>query len=161
MTVPPRRETEHPMRHVIGFGNDLHGDDGYAAAVCRGLAELDLPADVRVYEAGTRGLDALALFEGCSEAIVIDAAEPAGHPGRLAFPDPEVCAGDSHLPGHGAGVGYLLRALSVLDSPPRLRIVTAEAAALTPFNPVLSTQMRGAVAATLEVLRGWLGVDRV
>ncbi len=161
MIDSPRRETDHPMRHVIGFGNDLHGDDGFAAAVCRALAELNLPADVRVFEAGTRGLDALALFEGCSEAIVIDAAEPAGHPGRLAFPDPEDCAGDCHLPGHGAGVGYLLRALSALGSPPRLRIITAEATALTPFNPVLSAEMRGAVVDTLAVLRGWLGVGRV
>ncbi len=150
-----------PMRHVIGFGNDLHGDDGFAAAVCRRLAELELPANVRVFDAGTRGLDALALFDGCTEAIVIDAAEPAGHPGRLAYPDPRVCIEDCPLPGHGAGVGYLLRALAALGTPPRLRIVTAEAAALTPFHPVLSVEMRAAVEETLEVLRGWLGVDRV
>lgn len=149
------------MRHVIGFGNDLHGDDGYGAAVCRRLAELPLPADVRVFAAGTRGLDALALFEGCDEAIVVDAGEPAGQPGRLAFPAPDALAEDSSLPGHGAGVGYLLRALAALGQAPRLRIVTAEAAALTPFNLQLSPPMRGAVEETVLLLRGWLGVESV
>lgn len=149
------------MRHVIGFGNDLHGDDGFGIAVCQRLAGLPLPADVRVFAAGTRGLDALVLFEGCEEAIVVDAGEPAGQPGRLAFPDAESCAEDSSLPGHGAGVGYLLRALAVMGPPPRLRILAAEAAALTPFQPELSPAMAVAVDEAVDVLRGWLGVDGV
>ena len=66
------------MRHVICFGNELHGDDGFGAAVHRRLAAMPLPADARLFEAGTRGLDALGLFEGCAEAILVDAAEPAG-----------------------------------------------------------------------------------
>jgi len=149
------------MRHLIGFGNDLHGDDGFGAAVCRRLAELPLPDDVRVFAAGTRGLDALALFEGCDEAIVVDASEPAGQPGRLSFPAVETLAEDSSLPGHGAGVGYLLRALAALGPMPALRIVAAEAAALTPFHPELSPEMRRAVEETVLLLRGWLGVDGV
>ncbi len=148
------------MRHLIGFGNDLHGDDGFGAAVCRRMAELPLPDDVRVFAAGTRGLDALALFEGCDEAIVVDATEPAGQPGRLSFPAPESLAEDSSLPGHGAGVGYLLRALSALGTPPHLRVIAAEAAALTPFRPGLSAEMEQAVEAAVALLDGWLGADR-
>lgn len=146
------------MRHVICFGNDLHGDDGFGAAVCQRLAELPLPADVRVFAAGTRGLDALALFEDCDEAIVVDAGEPAGQPGRLGFPVAETLAEDSSLPGHGAGVGYLLRALAALGQTPRLRIVTAEAAALTPFHTELSPEMQRAVEETVPLLRDWLGM---
>lgn len=149
------------MRHLIGFGNDLHGDDGFGVAVCRRMAELTLPDDVQVFAAGTRGLDALALFEGCDEAIVVDASEPAGRPGRLGFPAPEALVEDSSLPGHGAGVGYLLRALAVMGPPPRLRILTAEAAVLTPFQPELSPAMAVAVDEAVGVLRGWLGVESV
>lgn len=149
------------MRHLIGFGNDLHGDDGYGVVVCRRLAALPLPADVRVFEAGTRGLDALALFEGCDEAILVDAAAPSGQPGRLSFPAPDALAEDSSLPGHGAGVGYLLRALAALGTPPRLHIVTAEAAALTPFQPGLSPEMEHAVGETVTLLSNWPGEDRV
>ncbi|MDP2431747.1 MAG: hydrogenase maturation protease [Pseudomonadota bacterium] len=161
-TSPARSGKDYKfMRHLIGFGNDLHGDDGFGIAVCQRMAELPLPDDVRVFAAGTRGLDALALFEGCDEAIIIDASEPAGRPGHLAFPDPETCAEDSSLPGHGAGVGYLLRALSALGTPPHLRVIAAEAAALTPFHTELSPEMQGAVEETVALLRGWLGVDGV
>lgn len=147
------------MRHLICFGNDLHGDDGFGAAVCRHLAALPLPDDVRVFEAGTRGLDALALFEGCDEAILVDASEPAGQPGRLSFPAPTELTGESDLPGHGAGVGYLLHALAALGGPvPALRIVAAEASALMPFHPGLSPAMAQAVEETVALLRGWLGL---
>lgn len=144
------------MRHLICFGNDLHGDDGFGGAVCRHLAALPLPADVRVFEAGTRGLDALVLFEGCDEAILVDASEPAGRPGRLSFPTFDTLAEESTLPGHGAGVGYLLRALAALGPLPRLRIVAAEAAALTPFRPGLSTPVASAVEETVALLGDWL-----
>ena len=149
------------MRHLIGFGNDLHGDDGFGIAVCQRMAERPLPDDVRVFAAGTRGLDALALFEGCDEAIVVDASEPAGQPGRLGFPAPETLAEDSSLPGHGAGVGYLLRALAALGQQPRLRIVTAEAAALMPFHLGLSPEVERAVEETMALLHDWLGVESV
>lgn len=148
------------MIHLICFGNDLHGDDGFGSAVCRRMAAWPLPADVRVFEAGTRGLDALALFEGCDEAILVDASEPAGQPGRLSFPASTELTGESSLPGHGAGVGYLLRALTALDGPvPTLRIVAAEASMLTPFHPRLSPAMAQAVEETVALLHGWLGLQ--
>lgn len=144
------------MRHVICFGNELHGDDGFGAAVHRRLAAMPLPADARLFEAGTRGLDALGLFEGCAEAILVDAAEPAGRPGRLACPEPDACLDEGAATGHGAGLGYLLRALAALGAAPRLRILTAEAAALTPFRPGLSPEVERAVAPATALLRGWL-----
>lgn len=149
------------MRHVICFGNELHGDDGFGTAVYRRLAVMSLPADARLFEAGTRGLDVLRLFEGCEEAILVDAAEPAGQPGRLAFPDPDACAEDAAVTGHGAGLGYLLRALAALGAEPRLRIVTAEAAAATPFRPGLSAEVELAAAAATAVLCGWLELASV
>lgn len=148
------------MIHLICFGNELHGDDGFGAAVCRRLAALPLPADVRVFEAGTRGLDALALFDGCDEAILVDASEPAGQPGRLSFPESTELTEESNLPGHGAGVGYLLRALATLGGPvPTLRIVAAEAAALTPFRMGLSPATAQAVEETVTLMKDWLGLQ--
>ena len=144
------------MIHLICFGNDLHGDDGFGAAVCRRLAALPLPTDVRIFQVGTRGLDALALFEGCDAAILVDASEPAGQPGRISFPSPDDLTEASALPGHGAGVGYLLCALAALGSTPNLRIVAAEAAALTPFRMGLSPAVAQAVEETVALLRDWL-----
>lgn len=141
------------MRHVICFGNELHGDDGYGPAVFRRLSALPLPPDLRPYLAGTRGLDALALFDGCDEAIVVDALAPAGQPGRVCELQPAAIDEEIVLPGHGAGVGYLLRALAALEKPrPALRIVAAEMAAITPFRPGLTPAMEAAVEATVALL---------
>lgn len=147
------------MRHLICFGNELHGDDGFGPAVYHRLAAMALPPPWRLFNGGSRGLDALALFAGCDEVILVDAAAPAGSPGRLGQLSPEEVSNESALPGHGAGVGYLLRALDALgERPPRLRIVAAEMSALTPFRPELSAPVVKAVDETVALLCSWMGV---
>lgn len=141
------------MLHVICFGNDLHGDDGYGPAVFARLAALPPVAGRRAFLAGSRGLDALALFEHCDQAIVVDALAPAGRPGRVCELAPSEIGEEAALPGHGAGVGYLLRALAALgEVRPALTIVAAEMAAVTPFQPGLSPPMEAAVEATMTLL---------
>ena len=147
-----------PARHVIFFGNALHGDDGFGPAVFRRLSACELPADVRLFEAGTRGLDALMLFDGCAETIVVDALEPGGHPGRVMRADPCALALESSLPGHGAGVGYLLAALGALGLPPPL-VIAAEAERPRPFSPGLSDSMARAVDEATALLCQTLGID--
>jgi hydrogenase maturation protease len=149
-----------PARHVIFFGNALHGDDGFGPAVYRRLSACELPADVRLFEAGTRGLDALMLFDGCAEAIVVDALEPGSHPGRVTRAAPGSLPPESSLPGHGAGVGYLLAALEALGMPPPM-VIAAEAARLTPFSPGLSAAMARAVDETTALLCRALEIDHV
>lgn len=150
------------MRHVIGFGNQLHGDDGFGPAVCARLQALALAADVRVFDAGTRGIDALALLCACSEAILLDAGAPDGNPGRVTHPDPAALR--EQLPDppgtawHAAGLGYLLRAMAAIDAaPPRIRIVSAEAATVAAFAPTLSAPMALAVDAVTALLAAELG----
>jgi hydrogenase maturation protease len=147
------------MRHVICFGNPLHGDDGFGPAVFQRLAAAPLPADVRIFEAGTRGLDALALLTGCREAVLVDAMAGAGRPGRLRLISPEaLAAAEAPAPtGHGEGIGYLLRALVAVGEPlPVLRILVAEASVLRPYSPGLSPKVATAVARAVRLLRRWL-----
>lgn len=141
------------MRHIICFGNPLHGDDGFGPAVFRRLASLPQPDGVRLFDGGTPGLAALALFEGCDEAVIVDALAPGVAPGRLSCLSPETLATESSLAGHGIGVGYLLRALAIQPQPsPRIRIVAAEASAVTPFKPGLSEPVVKAVDAAVRTL---------
>jgi hydrogenase maturation protease len=145
-------------RHILCFGNPLHGDDGFGPAVYQRLAQLPLPDHLRLFDAGTPGLSALALFQGCDEAVIVDALAPCGAPGRLCFPPPEAVTDEAEasLSSHGAGVGYLLRALEVLPGPaPRVRIVAAEAATVTPFQPGLSEPVRLAVDEAVALLSAY------
>jgi hydrogenase maturation protease len=143
----------HLICHIVCFGNELHGDDGYGPAVYRRLAALPETPGWRPYLAGSRGLDALALFEDCDEAVVVDALAPAGRPGRIHELEASALGEEAVLPGHGAGVGYLLRALAALGTPrPALRILGAEMSVITPFQPGLTPSMAAAVEATVALL---------
>lgn len=146
------------MRHLICFGNELHSDDGFGMAVFRRLEGVPLAPQTRLFAAATRGLDALALFDGCREAVVIDALAPGISPGTLRWLDPEQVNPEDivGLPGHGAGVGYLLQCLQLLGGPvPRVRILGVEAQTVAAFQPGLSAPVASAVElAVAELMRG-------
>ncbi len=133
---------------VVCFGNPLHGDDGFGHAVYRRLCALPPPRPVEACEAGVRGLDAAPLFAGCARVIVVDALAAGGRPGTLHELRPEeVPVEPAAAGGHGAGLGALLAALGELvERPPRITVLAAEAAAIRPFAPGLSP----AVAAAVE-----------
>ncbi len=147
------------MRHVIFFGNELHGDDGFGPAVYQRLAEFDLPADVRLFDAATRGLDALSLFDGCQHAIVVDALEPGRHPGRVSQPAAQSLLPELALPGHGAGLGFVLSALTALGAP-LPTIIVAEAEQVRAFAPGLSPAMQQAVRVTTTLLCQMLNIQQ-
>lgn len=131
--------------HIVCFGNPLHGDDGFGPAVYQRLAALPLPDNVRVFDAGTPGLAALALFQGCHEVMVVDAVASGGIPGTLSRLSPNVVTSEITLPGHGTGVGYLLKAVAALPDCPRIEIIAAEILGAAPFRPGLSKPVRQAV----------------
>lgn len=141
------------MLHILCFGNALHGDDGFGPAVYQGLSALPQPNGLRLFDAGTPGLAALTLFQGCDEAIIVDALAPANSPGKLFELSADAILSESALPGHGVGVGFLLQALAALpERQPSIRIIAAEAATLTPFQPGLSEDVALAVEKAIALL---------
>lgn len=141
------------MRHILCFGNPLHGDDGFGHAVYQRLAALPLPADVRLIDAGTPGLAALMLFQDCDEAIIVDALASGNEPGKISQPLPEALMAEVSLAGHGIGVGFLLQALAALPEPaPKIRIVGAEIATAKPFQPGLSAAVSQGVDEAVALL---------
>ena len=152
----------HGPRHaLLCLGNELHGDDGFGIAVGRALAASGLPAPWQLVSAGTRGLEALAVLQDCATAIVVDAAAPAGRPGRLQQWQPEDVALEDARADHGLGLGWVLRALRSLHdatpaAAPRLRILTAEMSGLQPFHIGLSAPVQAAVPAATARLRAWM-----
>lgn len=141
------------MRHIICFGNPLHGDDGFGHAVYQRLASLPAPADVRLFDAGTASLSALALFQDCDETIIVDARISGVKPGSLSQPAPQTLIAEATLSNHGAGVGYLLRALAALPEPmPKISILAAEISTATSFHWGLSSPVAGAVDKAVVIL---------
>ena len=145
--------------HVICFGNELHGDDGFGPAVHARLAAAPLPAGVRLMRADLAGLSAIGCFEGCAEAIIVDAVAGFGPPGSLHELDADgfadAAARDEAPAGfHGAGVGGLLQLLpAALDHLPAIRLVGVEAGQIAAFSPGLSAPVADAVDAAATRIR--------
>jgi hydrogenase maturation protease len=67
---------------ILGFGNPWMGDDGAGMRVAELLANRELPAAVKVEQAGTPGWDLPMWFEGCSDVILVDAVQMGQKPGE-------------------------------------------------------------------------------
>jgi hydrogenase maturation protease len=148
------------MRHILCFGNSLHGDDGFGFAVFQRLSSLDLPADVQFFDVGTGGLNALVLFENCQQVFIVDALKPNGNPAQFSQPRVEDILLENIDTMHGTGVGYLLRVLTETNPDlPEIRILAVEAQTVTPFHPQLSEAMQNAVEPAVTLLLKWLNYD--
>lgn len=104
------------MIRVIGFGNLLHGDDAYASHVLSMLEQRNLSHDIELIFAGTAGLNAMSLFENCSQILIVDIIHFSAAKADLAwYSVDEVITFDSGASDHGIGLGYLFKALQCVD----------------------------------------------
>jgi len=141
------------MRHIICFGNPLHGDDGFGPAVYQQLLTMPLPSDVKVFDAGTTGLNAMTLFNDCDEAIIVDALTPNGTPPCLLHLTPEQLTADMVVSGHAQGVVAVLHSLSALNMlPERVEILAVRAQHVEPFSFTLSPAVANAVNECVKYL---------
>ena len=86
--VPPSSIPHLPspgttMIVVIGCGNTNRSDDGAGVRVVQELQSRALPADVRLIDAGTGGMDVMFHLEGMQRVIIVDAAQTGAAPGTL------------------------------------------------------------------------------
>jgi hydrogenase maturation protease len=143
-------------RHIVCFGNEWHGDDGFGVRVWERLRRLAWPPDVAVFNAGIAGLDALPYLEDCDRAILVDALAGAGKIGEVRLFRPEdLAAFRPPRTGHEAGIPYVLEALKVIrDPPPDILIAGAAVGAIEPFSPGLSPAAEQAVSVTVRLIQG-------
>lgn len=86
---------------IAGIGNIFHGDDAFGVDVARRLAAEQLPANVRLMDAGIRSIDlGFALLENYDLVILADAIARGGTPGTLytleTGPAPQAALMNSH-----------------------------------------------------------------
>lgn len=143
------------MRHIVCFGNELHGDDGFGIRVHAELCRQVWPKDVAVFSAGIAGLNALRFLEDCSQAILVDALANFGNPGEIFLLKPEELADRLQpLSGHGLGIPYLLEALKIIREPlPNILILGVEVATVKPFSMGLSDKAELAIPEALRLIR--------
>ena len=73
------------MLVVIGCGNLNRSDDGAGVVVARRLLALPLPpsAPVKIFDAGTSGIDILFQARGARKLVIVDASSSGTEPGAV------------------------------------------------------------------------------
>ncbi|WP_078120476.1 hydrogenase maturation protease [Thiosocius teredinicola] len=146
--------------HVICFGNELHGDDGFGPAVFAALDARQLPDSVRLFRADVSGLSAINCFANCERALVIDALQGYGPAGSVHALNRDDVLVEQSLSGHGAGVGAVLELLpSALPSLPDVDVIGAEVERVAAFEPGLTPCVAAAVPLVVEQVVRWLNND--
>lgn len=101
---------------VLGIGNVLTGDDALGPTVVNTLeAEWVLPPDVVVLDAGTPGMDLVALASGAERIIVVDTVLTDGPPGTLKVYDRETLLAKPLTPRVNPHAPGLIESLFTLD----------------------------------------------
>ena len=144
---------------VLGIGNPLMGDDGVGNQVIELLAEVDLPPNVKIEDAGLPGWGLPAWFEGWSNVILVDAVQMGCSPGSWRRFQPEevqlVLEDDSlslHQPDLACGLA-LAQALDLL--PENLLLYGVEPAGVHPgqaLSPAVRHCLPDIVASILNDL---------
>ncbi len=76
---------------IVGFGNDLRGDDGVGQAVVRDLESGGLPGGVRCADVGIGGIALLhELAAGCDRLVIVDAVRRGAAPGTVYVLSPVI-----------------------------------------------------------------------
>ena len=150
---------ERPDLLVLGIGNPLMGDDGVGNQVIELLAEVNLPPNVLIEDAGLPGWGLPAWFEGWSNVILVDAVQMGRSPGSWRRFRPEELqielendALSLHQPDLACGLA-LAQALDLL--PENLLLYGVEPADVNPgqaLSPAVRHSLPEVVASILNDL---------
>jgi len=147
-----------PPLLVMAVGNLLRQDDGFAEEVLDRLAELELPADVELFNAGTSAIDLMDVFADREKLVVIDAVRGGMPPGTLyRFTPDQVEAGLLPMNSlHQVGLLETLKIGELVDCKPRSTTVIGvqpEATGLgIGLTPKVAAAVEGAVRLVLKEL---------
>lgn len=139
---------------VMAVGNILRMDDGFADAVLKQLAEMDLPEGVELFDAGTSAIDLMEVFNGRDKLVVIDAVRGGQMPGTLfRFSPQEVEAGALPMNSlHQVGLLETLKLGELVGCKPRETVVIGCQPEVTDLGIGLSEAVRAQITRACQLV---------
>ena len=140
---------------VLGIGNILLRDEGVGVVVARRIAaaresgDIGMPANTRVVDGGTLGLDLLPMIGDATQVVMVDAVDLKQAPGTVSVLRDEAvqAALSGHVSPHQIGVGDLVAAARLMGiMPPRLTLV-----GIQPGEIAIGLELTEPVAAAVDV----------
>jgi hydrogenase maturation protease len=151
---------------VLGVGNILMRDEGVGVRVVERLraSPEPLPADVRIVDGGTLGLDLLPLIEEARGLILVDAVDVKAEPGTILVLRGHDVTGafGGHISPHQVGVGDLVAVGELTAVLPQaialVGIQPAEVEVGLELSEHVEAAVPGAVIAVRDELRAMAAV---
>ena len=142
---------------ILGLGNALMRDDGFGVQAIAALtSRFRFPAEIRLIDGGTLGLDLLPHLENVDKLVIVDALDMREPPGRVfrLEGDSVPRAFASKLSVHQMGIQDLLAVAELQGHLPGTLVVWG----VQPESIEMGTELTPAVAAALPaVLDGIAG----
>ena len=147
-------EELRPPVLVMGVGNILRSDDGFADAVLRALEDEDLPAQVELFDAGTSAIDLMEIFNGRRKLIVLDAVRGGKDPGTLyRFSPEQVESGVLPMNSlHQVGLLETLKLGELVDCKPQETVVIGVQPSSTALGIGLCDEVRQVVPQAVRLV---------
>ena len=139
---------------IMGIGNFLMGDEGIGVHAIRRLEDETFPPHVHLLDGGTGGFHLLAYLQEYPTVIMIDATmdgKPAGtvsqiHP-RFASEFPRA------LSAHDIGLRDLIESATLVDSLPKIDLVTVSIGSVQPMQAYLSPEVEASIPEVMETVK--------
>lgn len=152
--VTPTDAAERAPVLIVGVGNILRKDDGFADAVLKILAARELPPDVELFDAGTSAIDLMDVFNGRRKLIVLDAVRGGQAPGTLyRFSPDQVENGALPMNSlHQVGLLETLKLGELVDCKPDETVVIGVQPADTGLGIGLSSEVERVIEQAVELV---------
>jgi len=146
-----------PRILVMGVGNLLMGDEGVGVHAVRLLEQQTWPEQVSLVDGGTGGFHLLAHFGDCEVLVLIDATLDGCAPGTVSVIEPRYATDyPKSLSAHDIGLKDLVESAALIETLPRVLLVTISVADLQPMqmtlSPVIEASLRHVVDKVRELI---------
>ncbi len=143
---------------ILGIGNILMGDEGVGVHAVRQLERLPLPPNVRVVDGGTGGFHLLPLFDDCDSILMIDATMDGQPSGTVSVLEPRFASDfPKALSAHDIGLRDLVESAALLDSLPKIFLVTISIEQMQPMCMELSQPVKQSLPTVERTVSAILG----
>ena len=143
-----------PRILVMGVGNLLMGDEGVGVHAVRVLEQQAWPPHVSLVDGGTGGFHLLAHFGDCEVLVLIDATLDGREPGTVSVIEPRYATDyPKSLSAHDIGLKDLVESAALIETLPRVLLVTISVAALQPMQMTLSPVIEDSLPEVVDTVR--------
>ncbi len=166
MTKLSSKLQKEKYAHIIGIGNLTRLDDGVAIRIIEQLRKKNIPANVKITDLGTGGIDIILALDGWSMGIIIDAVDlDYLHPGAIV----EYCVKNKDIPEikglsstHGFDAITALKlafSLQEYDIPSEIRIIGVQVKDIEGLGIHLSSEVESAIPKVIRRISELLKIE--